>query len=219
MINILFIGNSFTFVNDLPAMLTDLASKNGFEITTSSVLKGGAYLHQFADPNHELGKKLSEIYPTKKWDFIVLQDQSFNPANSPDDFLSSAEKLCNTMNDNAQILFYSTWAYRDHTEKLTKTGMNYEEMLTALTKSYQKAADIFGGIRIPVGNAFAACTDTYPEIDLYTADDYHPSPCGTYLAVCLFYQAITHTSSINLSTPDGITGAEGQKLRAIAANF
>ena len=47
MLNILFIGNSFTFVNDLPAMLTAVAADAGVEIAASSVLKGGAYLHQF----------------------------------------------------------------------------------------------------------------------------------------------------------------------------
>ncbi len=219
MINILFIGNSFIFVNDLPAMLTAVASDAGVEIVTSSVLKGGAYLHQFADPEHELGKRLAETYPTKNWDFIVLQDQSFNPAGNPEDFLASAEKLCKTMNSGAKFLFYSTWAYRDNTEKLAKTGMTYPEMLTALTASYQKAADQLGGARVPVGNAFAASTAAYPEIDLYTPDDYHPSPCGTYLAACLFYQAVTGKSSADLTTPDSVTAEEGEKLRTIAVQF
>ena len=217
--NILFIGNSFTFVNDLPKMLETLAADTGVTITTSSVLKGGAYLHQFADPEHDLGRRLAETYPTQKWDFIVLQDQSFNPAGNPEDFLISAEKLCQTMNDGAKILFYSTWAYRDNTEKLSKTGMTYTEMLTALTASYQKAADRFNGIRVPVGNAFAASTEAYPEIDLYTPDDYHPSPCGTYLAACLFYKAVTGSSSAALPTPGGVTAEEGEKLRGIAEQF
>ena len=219
MLNILFIGNSFTFVNDLPAMLTEIAADAGVEIAASSVLKGGAYLHQFADPEHELGKRLAETYPTKNWDFIVLQDQSFNPAGRPDDFLASAVKLCENMNGGAKFLFYSTWAYRDNTEKLAKTGMTYTEMLNALTASYQKAADIHGGIRVPVGNAFALSAETNPGIDLYTPDDYHPSPCGTYLAACLFYRAVTGNSPSALMTPAGVTDREGKALRRIAVRF
>ena len=219
MLNILFIGNSFTFVNDLPKMLETVAADAGVKIAASSVLKGGAYLHQFADPEHELGKRLAETYPTKNWDFIVLQDQSFNPARDPEDFLTSAEKLCKTMNGGAKFLFYSTWAYRDNTDKLATTDMTYTEMLTALTASYQKAADLLGGIRVPVGNAFAASTAAHPEIDLYTPDDYHPSPCGTYLAACLFYQAVTGNSSAALPTPDGATAEQGEKLRKIAVQF
>ena len=219
MLNILFIGNSFTFVNDLPKMLETLASDAGDKLSTASVLKGGAYLHQFADPDHELGQRLANIYPTKNWDFIVLQDQSFNPANNPDDFLESVKKLCEQMNDGAKFLFYSTWAYRDQTEKLAKTGMTYSEMLDALTASYQKAAELHHGIRVPVGDAFALSTAEYPTIDLYTGDDYHPSPCGTYLAACLFYQAVTGKSPAELTVPDGISDEQGTALRAIAARF
>ncbi len=219
MLNILFIGNSFTFVNDLPKMLKTLAADAGVELSTASVLRGGAYLHQFADPEHELGRQLAETYPTNPWDFIVLQDQSFNPARDPEDFLASANTLCKTMNGGARFLFYSTWAYRDHTEKLAKTGMTYEAMLTALTASYQKAADIHHGLRVPVGNAFALSTAEHPEIDLYTEDDYHPSPCGTYLAACLFYQAITGKSSADLSVPEGISSEQGAALRTIAERF
>lgn len=72
MLNILFIGNSFTFVNDLPKMLETVAADAGIEIAATSVLKGGAYLHQFADLEHELGQRLCETYPTKKWDYIGL---------------------------------------------------------------------------------------------------------------------------------------------------
>lgn len=219
MLNILFIGNSFTFVNDLPKMLEMLAADAGEELSTASVLRGGAYLHQFADPKNELGQRLAETYPTKNWDFIVLQDQSFNPANQPDDFLDSAKTLCEQMDCGAKFLFYSTWAYRDQTEKLAKTGMTYSEMLTALTASYQKAADLYHGIRVPVGNAFALSTAEYPEIDLYTADDYHPSPCGTYLAACLFYRAITGKSSAGLAVPEGVSNKQGSALRAIAERF
>ncbi len=219
MLNILFIGNSFTFVNDLPKMLETLAADAGVELFTASVLRGGAYLHQFADPEHDLGKRLAEIYPTKNWDFIVLQDQSFNPANNPDDFLDSAKKLCEQMNGSAKFLFYSTWAYRDQTEKLAKTGMTYSEMLTALTASYQKAAELHHGIRVPVGNAFALSTAEHPDIDLYTEDNYHPSPCGTYLAACLFYQAVTGSSCDCLKTPDGISAEQGTALRNIAERF
>lgn len=219
MINILFIGNSFTFVNDLPKMLETVAADAEVEIATASVLKGGAYLHQFADPDHELGKRLAETYPTQNWDSIVLQDQSFNPAGNPDDFLASAAKLCETMNGGAKFLFYSTWAYRDNTEKLSKTGMTYTEMLTALTASYQKAADAHHGIRVPVGDAFARSARTNPDLDLYTPDDYHPSPCGTYLAACLFYKAVTGNLPEDLMIPDEITPEQGMALRKIAVQF
>lgn len=219
MTNILFVGNSFTYVNELPKMLQAVATYAGEDIFAESVVRGGAYLHEFADPEHELGQKLNEMYHSRKWDYIVLQDQSFNPARNPEDFLTSAERLCHMMNNGEKILFYGTWAYRDNTEKLSSTGMTYTKMLDALTASYQKAADIQNGILVPVGDAFALSTEKYPEIDLYAADDYHPSVCGTYLAMCLFYKAIFKKIPESSMIHAEMTVEQGKALREIAMQF
>jgi len=219
MLNILFLGNSFTNTNNLPHMLTKIAGSAGVEIFTASVLKGGAFLHNFTDPAHELSAQLAEVYPTRKWDYIVLQDHAFNPAKDPEDFLDSAATLCAQMQCGAQFLFYSTWPYRTNTAILDSIGLTYTAMLDGLTSSYQKAADTLGGIRVPVGNAFALSTQVNTDIDLYRPDDYHPSPCGTYLAACLFFKAITGRSAAELSVPEGVSAEDGKKLRIIADRF
>jgi len=219
MLNVLFLGNSFTFYHELPQMLAKISGTAGVEIFADSVTKGGAFLHNFTDQTHELSAQLAEVYPTRKWDYIVLQDQSFNPVKEPADFLDSAAKLCNQLQCGAKFLFYSTWAYRDNTEKLQSTGVTYAEMLDRLTVSYQKAADTLNGIRVPVGNAFALSTQRNPDIDLYIQDNYHPTSCGTYLAACLFFKAITGSSAEKLSVPEGVSAEEGKKLRTIADRF
>ncbi|MBQ7923565.1 MAG: DUF4886 domain-containing protein [Clostridia bacterium] len=219
MINILFVGNSFTFYNDLPGMLTEMAAAAGIEMSASRVLVGGAYLNQYADPDHERGKMLLETYPTKKWDYIVLQDQSFNPANKPEDFFASVEKLCAYMDCGAKFLFYSTWAYENNTELLCSTGMTYTEMLTALTSAYRKAAEIHSGIRVPVGEAFALTGENCADINVYHPDSKHPSPCGTYLAACLFCKAIFGELPEESVIPEGVAAEQCDALRRIAAQF
>ena len=86
---VLFIGNSFTFVNDLPAMLENLS---GGEITYGKVLRGGAYLKWYADPEHELGVQVREK-AKETWDAVILQDQSFNPARDRDDCVNQTKVL------------------------------------------------------------------------------------------------------------------------------
>lgn len=215
--NILFIGNSFTFFNDLPLMLEKLTAAAGEEIHTEAVLRGGAYLHDFVNPEDEIGQKLREVYPTREWDYIVLQDQSFNPAGNPEDCLRSAAALCSMMKGNARFLFYSTWAYEDGTEKLSGTGMTYDEMLAALTETYQEAAEANGGIRVPVGAAFAKLYREHPEIILYEPDNFHPSAAGSYAAACLFYKAVTGNSPENLGTPEGVNECDAMLIREITA--
>lgn len=48
-ISVLFIGNSYTYVNDLPGMLGSLAASQGKEITIDSKTNGG-YTFQTTPP-------------------------------------------------------------------------------------------------------------------------------------------------------------------------
>ena len=46
--NILFLGNSLIFYNDMPAIFRDLATAGGQEVTVESVTKGSATMSHFA---------------------------------------------------------------------------------------------------------------------------------------------------------------------------
>lgn len=219
--NILFIGNSFTFFSELPEMTSALANKAGDEVHIESVTFGGAYLHEFADPAHNYHKKLAEVYPNNKWDYIILQDQSRNPAENTEDCVNAVKSLYEMMKDcGAKFLMYSTWAYKDGSTTLESTGMTYTEMLTKLTDGYKKAAEAIGAACVHVGQAFARSTAEHPEIDLYDRNDfYHPHITGTYLASCLFYQAITGKPATNLDGIEKIDSETAEKLRTTAVEF
>ena len=45
---LLFVGNSFTYYHDLPAMLEKLSCAAGYAIQTAAVTKGGWYLERYA---------------------------------------------------------------------------------------------------------------------------------------------------------------------------
>jgi hypothetical protein len=51
---ILFIGNSYTYFNDMPAAIfAPLAQEQGTPFAVTAVTRGGYYLSQFADPENE----------------------------------------------------------------------------------------------------------------------------------------------------------------------
>lgn len=196
---VLFIGNSFTFVNDLPAMLEALS---GGEITYGKVLRGGAYLKWYADEAHELGVQVREK-AKEAWDAVILQDQSFNPAKDPED-CGNQTKILAELFPGTPVFMYQTWAYRDGSEKLAKTGLTYDQMKEKLYDAYEAAAQAVNGKRVPVGFGFAEVKKNAPHVDLYTEDDYHPSPAGTYLAACLFYEALTGKDCMALPGIDAL---------------
>ena len=203
---VLFVGNSFIYYNDLPAMVQSLSKG---KLLCHSVTRGGAFAHQYADPDHELGIRLRQTLEAK-WDCVVFQDQSFNPVKDPDDCLQAMEVL--SALTEADKYYYQTWAYKDGSEKLARTGLSYDRLQEGLKQTYARAAQ--NGTLVPVGDAFRLAKETCPGIELYNADCYHPSPAGTYLAACVFVAVLCGIRPMTLSDIPEV--AEGERLRAIA---
>ena len=80
-IKVLFIGNSYTYFNDLPSMVSRMAaSRKGSKLLeTSSVTKGGATLKRHWEEATAL-----ERLKQARWDYVVLQEQSLLPVNDRD---------------------------------------------------------------------------------------------------------------------------------------
>lgn len=186
---VLFLGNSFTFYNEMPTLFENMVKSAGIDIKVDKLTFGGHYLHQYACFEEEKGKLFLEKLNSDKWDIVVLQDQSFNPANNYDDFFESSKILCKEIRKHgATPVFYQTWAYRNDSEKLAKTGLTYYELYSKLEEAYQKAAQELDTIAVPVGKAFYNLTQNYPDIELFQPDDFHPSPAGSMLAAAMFVQ-------------------------------
>ena len=74
---ILMLGNSYTFTNDLPAMLEQLT---GAEVTAHT--RGGARLAEQRNPNTQMGAKTLAALEQETWDYVVLQEMSNAPITS-----------------------------------------------------------------------------------------------------------------------------------------
>src|SRR5262249_55454891 len=70
-IRVLFIGNSYTYVNDLPETLESLSANEARPVEAASVSQGLATL----DVLWKKGDAVKEIQKGN-WDFVVLQEQS-----------------------------------------------------------------------------------------------------------------------------------------------
>jgi len=186
---VLFIGNSFTYYNDLPGTVAGMFEQAGFDCKVESLTKGGWYLSRYADPKDEMGSQLYETFVGRHWDYVILQDQSFNPVKDYENFFSGAKTLCEVLKPE-NVLFYQTWAYEDGSEKLAKTGLTYDEMYHKLKEAYGRAAEELGGVLVPVGDRFAENHAQQSEVNLYKEDNFHPSEAGSRIAAEEFFKAI-----------------------------
>src|SRR6185436_248806 len=119
---ILFVGNSYTYFNDLPAIVAALAEAGGHRIETRMVAPGGWRLKDHFEKG-EARRVLHEGH----WDFVVLQEQSTLGANvtvdglprivSDEVFRPHAEKwAAEIAAAGAKPVFYLTWARKKSPE-------------------------------------------------------------------------------------------------------
>ena len=177
---ILFLGNSFTYFNDLPAQVEKLS---GGELICHSITRGGAYLNAYKTESDELTVRFSGLISENNYDYVVLQEQSLNAIVNFDDYLSSVKHI-KSLVGKAKIIIYQTWSYKDGSSLLHSTGMTYGEMTDKLEAAAKFAADAVDGAVIPVGRAFADNV----LAELYDPDCLHPSSEGTALAAKLFFE-------------------------------
>jgi hypothetical protein len=149
---VLFIGNSYTFVNDLPAMVEAVADGAGHPVLTSMIAVGGATLADHV-ANPEVTTTLAE-----GWDVVVVQGQSVEPIVQTDVFVQGAVDLAAMVEigtPGAALLLYETWARRAGDPVLDELGMDAAQMQQALTAGYADAATASMGTVAPVGQTWA----------------------------------------------------------------
>ena len=172
---ILMLGNSFTYTNHMPQMLSQLT---GAEVVHHT--RGGAKLSEQLNPNTNLGQQTQAALRDSHWDYVVLQEMSQWPITSPASFFSSVEQLCKQIRENGAVpILYATWAYRKGGEMLETTGWDYDEMARKLFDAYHEAARENHALIADVGQRFYELSDTQ---DLYDADGSHPNELGSHVA-------------------------------------
>ena len=191
---VLFLGNSYTFFNELPVMLTELAASMGHVVVTAENTPGGASLQ-----GHTTNATSQELIEQGNWDFVVLQEQSQKASLPYDevvaDFFPSVESLVETIrlhNDCAVPLLYMTWG-RENGDSQNCAWWppvcTYSGMQELLTERYLEASDNSQSWCAPVGMIWEDILNS-TNINLYNADSSHPSAAGSYLAASTFFVAL-----------------------------
>ncbi len=186
---ILFIGNSYTFFNDMPKLLEALANENGKELVADSVTKGGRHLYSNLEEGDEYGEKIKLLVAQKEYDALFLQEQSFFPIVNADKFLYGVQSLKELVNAKRTIL-YATWGRKTGSDKLKELDLTSEEMYKKLTEAYILAAQKSFSEISHVGKAFLKILNSMPSFELYKPDLSHPSYAGSAVAAICHYNAL-----------------------------
>ena len=180
---ILMLGNSFIFVNSMPATLAELT---GAEVIHHT--RGGARLAEQLNPATKMGGLTQAALENEKWDYVILQEMSNGPITSRDSFLKNVSLLCDQIRANgATPVLYATWAYQRGGKQLESFGMDYDEMYRQMYTSYHEAAEQTGALIADVGKKFYELADTQ---DIYAEDGCHPNEAGSRIAAEVIAEVI-----------------------------
>ncbi|MBN2516883.1 MAG: SGNH/GDSL hydrolase family protein [Deltaproteobacteria bacterium] len=185
-LKVLFIGNSYTYYNDLPGMISQLAaSSDEFQQLDTRMIAVGYKTLEWHYGNPET---LDAIKQADR-DIVVLQEHSMRPVEDRDKMFDYASKLDGEIKSSgARTVLYLTWA-RKH----------IPEMQEGLTDAYLTLAGKLGATVAPVGMAWQKALRTNPDFKLHKRDKSHPDLLGSYLAACVFYATFFRSSPVGLT--------------------
>jgi hypothetical protein len=193
---VLFIGNSLTYVNDVPGILKALADSAGGE----RLAVASRALPNYALIDHWTEGLAQRDIASGGWAWVVMQ-QGWTPAGIYRDTLRLAARNfgAEIARIGAKPAMYQTWPPADR-----------QGQFPASIESYELAAADVGGVVFPVARAWLAVWKVDPSVQLYS-DGLHASVAGSYLAALVMYARIFDRTPVGL--PATIRTRAGPTIR------
>ncbi|MBQ5791767.1 MAG: hypothetical protein IIW19_03575, partial [Clostridia bacterium] len=203
----LFIGNSATYVNDIPATLASLCAKKGITITQKQIVPGGRTLEDHAaDP-----AVLAEI--AKGYDAVFIQENgnSMTTASAAEKSLAAIKKLGDAVHDSGAVFcFYVRPPYGKDL-----AGYKNFDQCKLFDDHFTPAAEAQDAHCVYVNRAFAYAIK-HLDYNLWGDDNAHTNTHGAYLAVCTFYATLFGKTATELDIAYGLPAADAKALQEAA---
>ena len=220
--SVLWLGNSYTWRNDVPGLVSQLAEAAGLPLVWDSHAESSWTWRLHAASQETLDKIAGRV-----WDAVVLQEQSTRPAyeesavcNNSAPYLSQLVRAVRARSQAAAIQLYLTWG-RPHGEPSLCSQdrpqfCSFSSMQDRLTSTYQALACTNTPARLaPVGEAFRQLWGGPEFLTLYSegGEDHHASQAGSYLAAVTHFSALFNRSAVGLAAQGGLDKETAARLQ------
>ena len=174
-LRILFVGNSLTYVNDLPSMIKEIGKQDNVTITYTSFL----FPDYSLEDHWNEGNVKAEI-EKGGYDFVIAQQ---GPSALPEsqvlllDYTKRFAELCNK--NKSKLALYMVWPSKARSFDLDN-----------VISSYTNAAAKTSSLLCPAGSAWKKAWEAESSLPLYSPDNFHPSVTGSVLAALTIYKVL-----------------------------
>jgi hypothetical protein len=203
-LRVLFVGNSLTRSNDLPARVAGLAAASGRKLRYRTVVYAGFSL----EDHWNLGAARPEL-ASGEWDVVVMQQ---GPSSLPESqehlrtWASRFAELARGVDTRPALL--TVWPERER-----------RSALADVVSSYRLAAEAAGAELLPAGAAWQAAWRCGLRPSLYGSDGFHPSALGTYEAALVAYGGLFGAPvRVRALAPKGEKARTARLLQTAAAS-
>ncbi|PAP76596.1 hypothetical protein [Rubrivirga marina] len=199
--NVLFVGNSLTYTNDLPGMVgAMLPTFGGEDVHIGTVASADVSLE-----DHWYLGGAREAIASGDWDVVVMQQ---GPSSVPQNQVHLATwvghfaDLAETHGVRPAVLM--VWPPEGD-----------EARVEAVVTAYATAAREADAALFPAGAAWRLAR-AEGTADPYGLDRFHPSPAGTYLAALTVVGGLTEGSTVGLRALGGVSAPTARALQVHA---
>lgn len=189
-LKILFIGNSYTHMNNMPKLFEKISKDAGMNVIVEKSAQSGASFNV-----HSERTEMFKAIKKRQWDYVILQGYSreltfenshIDTATIP--FLNQIVDSIYKNNACTNLLFYMTWGY-DNGFLENKAVDTHEKMADKIDSGYRYLSATYDVPIVPVGMVWKKVR-ALKEMDLYVEDRAHPSKEGSFLIASTFFESI-----------------------------
>lgn len=217
-VDVLFIGNSYTRYNDLPKMVRNIARSvdSGPRIRTRRLTHGGFDLRR-----HWRRPEVRQTLRDRRWDCVVLQDHSLSPLNHPDRVSAYARRFRRALMEPTRVILFQPWARQRQSRVYRSDRVDVrspEEWESRVHRVLRSLADELRVDLAPVGRAWRRARYRHPEVALHRRDGTHPDVPGTYLSALVIYGTVSRKDPRRVTwRPYPLRTQQAMTLRDIAS--
>lgn len=165
--NVLFVGNSLTYSNDLPEILKEKGLEKGKTIGTAMI----------ALPNHAISDHwnvgvVQDYIRSKIFDYVVIQQGPSSQSLGRQilfDYGPLYGRLCNE--NEAKLCFFMVWP-----------SIPLYHTFDGVIKNYTEASILSAALLSPVGERWKTHIEATGDYSFYGPDGFHPSVVGSTVA-------------------------------------
>lgn len=184
-LNILFLGNSHTGNNDVPALVKSLLESDDSKRAVRTKSYFAAFLNDFSTRQEVIADLKSG-----QWNIVVLQGAKVSSSHKYTYSQAGGIEIAKlAAKAKARVLLFVEWPRRGWDESEYQLDV------------YRGIARETGAEIVPVCYAWDVALKAKPTLDLWLADGNHSNPTGGYLAACVFYYYLQPNSEPSWQPP------------------